>query len=316
MRALPLVLAGTATLLVLGACGGGGDSNGPGGSTSGFTAKINGQSWEALPISIVAQAIAGVPGGVLVLGSQTTGAVSQGLTISLYNITGPGTYALGVSSDVFGGIGQVGEGNGGGNANSWITENTGTAGTITITKLSGGRIAGTFSYVAEPGQNNAVGGTRTVTDGEFDLEFTGTIAPVPANVGSVVSALFGGQLYNAWSVFGLLQDDLGGPGFQFSTSTKEHGLSILLGGVTAPGTYTISHTSPVRSIGAGRNGGDANHCCWGGGGSALDVGTITITSITATRVKGTITATLQPSPGKPATTPLVITNGTFDVGIQ
>jgi hypothetical protein len=220
-----------------------------------------------------------------------------------------------VSSDVFGGIGQVGEGTGGGNSSSWITENTGTAGTITISKLSGGRIVGTVAYVADPGQNNNVGGTRTVTDGSFDLAFTGTLVPVPANKGSKVSAMFGGQPYNAWSVNGLLQDHLGGAGFQFSSSTKLHGLSVLLSGVTTPGSYTISHTSPVRSVGAGRNGGDADHCCWGGGGSALDVGTITITSLTATRVKGILTATLQPSPGTAATTPLVITDAAFDVGI-
>lgn len=315
MRTISSVLFGALSVAAIGACGGG-DSNGPGGGSSGFTAKIDGQSWEALPISIAARAIPGVAGGVLVLGTQTTGGVSRSLTISLYNITGPGTYALGVSSEVFGGIGQVGEGMGGSSSNAWITENTGTAGTITLTRLSGGRIAGTFSYVADPGQNNTVGGTRTVTDGRFDLEFTGTIVPVPANVGSKVSASFGGQPYNAWSVNGLLQDHLGGPGFQFSTSTKEHGLSVLLSGVTAPGTYSISHTGEIRSIGAGRNGGDANHCCWGGGGSAADVGTITITSITSTRVQGTLSATLQPSPGQPATTPLVITNGTFDVGIQ
>jgi len=312
MRVLQLLFS--VGLIALGACGSGGDSNGPG-TSSGFTAKIEGQSWEAEPISIAAQAIAGVPGGVLLVGTQTTGGVSRSVTISLYNITGPGTYALGVSSDVFGGIGQVGEGTGGGNSNSWITENTGTAGTITITRLSGGRIAGTFSYVADPGRNNTVGGTRTVTDGKVDLEFKGTLVAVPDNRGSKVSATLGGQPYNAWSVNGLLQDHLGGPGFQFSSSTKLHGLRILLSGVTAPGTYTISHTGAIRSIGAGRNGGDANHCCWGGGGSAADVGTITITSITATRVKGTLTATIQPSPGTAATTPLVITNGSFDVGI-
>ena len=315
MRVASFLGMGAASLVLLSACGGS-DSSGPSGGSSGFTAKIDGQSWEALPISIAAQAIGGVPGGVLVTGTQTTGGVSRSLTISLYNITGPGTYALGVSSDVFGGIGQVGEGTGAGNSNSWITENTGTAGTITITKLSGGRVAGTFSYVADPGQQNTVGGTRTVTEGKLDLEFKGTLVPVPANAGSAVSAMFGGELYNAWSVNGLLQDHLGGPGFQFSTSTKEHGLSILLSGVTGPGTYAISHTSPVRSVGAGRNGGDANHCCWGGGGSALDVGTITITSFTTSRVKGTLTATLQPSPGTAATAPLVITNGVFDVGIQ
>jgi hypothetical protein len=311
MRAFQLLISGTVGLAALGACGGDGDSGGgPGGSTSGFTAKIDGVNWEADEISIAASTVPGVPGALLVTGTESNGGTSTSLVITLYNVDGPGTYALGVSSDVFGGTGQVGEA-----GNSWITENTGDEGTITLTTLGGGRIVGTFSYRADPGQNNAVGGTRVVTAGKIDLPFTGTITPLPDNQGSKVSALFGGQLYNAWSAYGLLQDHLGGAGFQFSTSTKLNGLSLLLSGVTAPGTYTISHTNPVRSVGAGRNGGDADHCCWGGGGSALDVGTITITSITATRVQGTITATLQPSPGKPATAPLVITNGMFDIGI-
>jgi hypothetical protein len=309
MRNLGYLLTGAVVLVGLGGCGGG-DSSGPGGS-SGFTARIDGQAWEAEPISIASQAIGAIPGGLLLLGSQTTGGVSRTLTVSLYNISGPGTYPLGVSSNVFGGIGQVGEA-----GESWITENTGNEGSITITTLSASRIAGTFHYTADPGQNNNVGGVRTVTDGRFDLPFKGPLAPVPDNVGSSVTATLGSEVYTAWSVDGLLQDHLGGPGFQFSSTTKFHGLRVLLSGVTGPGTYSISHTSPVRSVGAGRNGGDADHCCWGGGGSPLDAGTITITSLTASRVKGTLTATLQPSPGTAATAPLVITDAAFDVGIE
>jgi len=310
MRGTTWVVAGTAAVVALGSCGGG-DSGGPNGGGSGFTAKVDGVSWEALPISIAANAIAGLPGALLVLGTDNSTGSSRSITITLQNISGPGTYALGVGSDVIGGIGLYGEAGEG-----WITENTGMAGTVILTTLTADRIAGTFEYDADPGNNNNVGGTRRVTQGRFDLPFTGTLVPVPANVGSEVSATFGGDPYNAWSVNGLLQDHLGGAGFQFSSSTKEHGLSVLLSGVTAPGTYTINHMSPVRSIGAGRNGGDADHCCWGGGGSALDVGTITITSLTPGRVRGTLTATLQPSPGTAATTPLVITDAEFNVGIQ
>ena len=309
MRTVPSLLFGFLAVATIGACAGG-DSGGPNGGGSGFTAKVDGVAWEPEPISIAARAIPGVPGGLLVTGAQSIGGGSFALTISLYNISGPGTYPLGVSSEVFGGIGQVGQ-----LGNSWITENTGNEGSVTITTLTANRIAGTFAYTADPGRNNNVGGTRVVTDGRFNLPLTGTLVPVPPNVGSSVTASLGNQSYTAWSVNGLLQDHLGGPGFQFSSSTKLHGLSVLLSGVTAPGTYTISHTGVIRSVGAGRNGGDANHCCWGGGGSALDVGTIIITSLTATRVKGTLTATLQPSPGKAATTPLVITNAEFDVGI-
>jgi hypothetical protein len=46
------------------------------------------------------------------------------------------------------------------------------------------------------------------------------------------------------------------------------------------------------------------------------VGSVTITSLSADRVKGTFSATLQPVPGKPATTPLTVASGTFDVGLQ
>lgn len=308
MRGMTWLVTGTIAMVALGACGGS-DSGGPSGGGSGFTAKVDGVAWEPEPISIVAQAI-GVPGGLLITGTQSVTGGSFGLTISLYNISGLGTYPLGVSSEVFGGIGQVGQ-----LGNGWITENTGNEGSVTITTLSASRIAGTFAYTADPGQNNTVGGTRVVTDGHFNLPFKGTLVPVPANVGSSVTASLGNQSYTAWSVNGLLQDHLGGAGFQFSSTTKEHGLSVLLSGVITPGDYTISHTGTIRSVGAGRNGGDADHCCWGGGGSALDVGTITITSITADRVKGTLTATLQPSPGTAATTPLVITDAEFDVAI-
>jgi hypothetical protein len=304
------VMAGTVAAVGLAACGGG-DSGGPSGGGSGLTAKVDGVAWEAEPISIVAGAMAGLPGALMILGTDNSTGESRSITITLQNISGTGTYALGVGSDVIGGSGLYGEAGEG-----WITENTGAAGTVVLTTLSANRIAGTFEYVADPGNNNPVGGTHHITQGKFDLPFTGTMSPVPANQGSKVTATFGGDEYNAWSVNGLLQDHLGGAGFQFSSSTKFHGLSVLISGIPVENVpYTISHSGTIRSIGAGRHGGDADHCCWGGGGSNLDVGVITLTSVTADRVKGTLTATLQPNPGSAATTPLVITDAHFDVAI-
>jgi hypothetical protein len=309
MRGTTWLVTGMIAMVALGACGGG-DSAGPSGG-SGFSAKVDGVAWDPEPLGIVAQAVPGVPGALLLTGAQSISGGSFGLTITLYNISGPGTYPLGVSSEVFGGIGQVGQ-----LGNSWITENTGNEGSVTITKLTANRIVGTFAYTAEPGQNNSVGGTRVVTDGHFDLPFTGTLVPVPDNVGSSVTASLGDQSYTAWSVNGLLQDNLGGAGFQFSSTTKEHGLSVLISGAITPGAvFTLSNTGPARLIGAGRNGGNADHCCWGGGSTGLDVGTITITSVSADRVQGTLTATLQPVSGKPATQPLVITDAEFNVAI-
>jgi len=302
--------------VLLAACGGSGPS-GPGGGGSGFTARIDGQSWQADALGASAAAVPGVPGGLVIVGSQTTGGVTRGLTISLYNVSGPGTYALGVSADVFGGTGSVGEGSGsGGNAQTWITDDTGSAGTITLTTLSGGRIAGTFSYVASPGHTNTVGGTRTVTDGSLDLALTGNLVSVPANVGSKLSAQLGSQAYYASTVTAAAHDPLGGPGMQISSVNKDHGVSFTLSGVSAPGTYALSNAGTARLLSAGHNGGDADHCCWGGGNTGADVGSITITSLTADRVKGTFSATLQPVPGKPATTPLTVASGSFDVGFH
>src|SRR5262249_40230165 len=195
-----------------------------GGGGSGFQAKIDGQSWQADAIGTSATAVPGVPGSAVMLGSQTSGGVTRSVTITLYNISTTGTYPLGVSSDVFGGIGLVGEGSGGGgNAQSWITDNTGAAGTLTLTNLSGGRSAGTLSFVSAAGHGNPGAGTRTVTEGSFDLALTGTLASVPANVGSKLGATLGAQSYGAASVLGVGTSPLGGPGMQISTTTKDHG---------------------------------------------------------------------------------------------
>jgi hypothetical protein len=304
-----------ALALATGACGGDGGAPGGGGGGSGFTAKIDGKDWAAAPISIAATA-SPVPGGIILLGSQNTNGAVTGITITLNDITGPGTYALGVGPGVYGGIASVGEGSGGGgNANVWETPLDGVSGAITLTAVGAGRIAGTFQFNAAPGRRNTAGGTRTVTDGHFDLAFMGNLLPVPDNMGAKVSATLNGVPYNAWTVIGRLQDYTGGAGVSIDTTSSENALSLQLVGVTAPGTYPVSDAAPLRTIIAGLNGGMASNCCWGlnAGG---DTGTITITSLTATRVKGTFSGTLQPQPKRPATAPLVVTDGAFDVGIQ
>jgi hypothetical protein len=105
---------------------------------------VDGKEWEAAPISIVAQANSGVAGAVMILGTQTLDGKSSSLTMTVYNVGGIGKYPLGVDISVFGGIGQVGESEGSGNAQSWITDASGSAGMVEITSLEGGRIVGTF----------------------------------------------------------------------------------------------------------------------------------------------------------------------------
>jgi hypothetical protein len=267
-------------------CGGGGDGDSPGGG-AGFTADIDGKAWAAEPIGVTARA-GGVPGGIVVTGSQLTGSTSTSLSLSLGLITGPGTYALGVGPTVYGGNGSVGEAPlGTGAANVWTTALDGLSGSVTITTL-GPRLVGTFAFTGTADKRNALGGMRAVTNGRIDLPLQGTLVPVRENAGSKVSV---------------------------DTSSADIGVSLMLVGVTTPGSYPLSNVAPLRTITVGRNGGDANHCCWGlnAGG---DVGTIEITSLSPTRVKGTFTGTLQPQPGKAATTPIAVTAGSFDVGIE
>ncbi len=304
MRVLPLAGCGIATLIALGACGGGGDSNGPGGSSSGLTARVDGSSWAAEPISVGASAVAGVPGGLVIIGTETATLVT--LSLSLFNVTGPGTYALGVGPTVYGGFASLSDG-----AGPWSTPLNGVAGTVTITTLSGGRVKGTFAYTVEPGVGNSAGGTRVVTQGKFDLPLQGTVAPVPDNQGGSVTATLGGKAYGAWLIAPSIP--VAG-GVEFSTTSSENALTIILSGITVPGTYTLSTTAPTRFLIVGLNVGPPGVCCWGVTGSP-NVGTVTVTSLTATRVKGSFSATLAPDVGKPATTPLVVTNGSFDVGL-
>jgi len=300
-------------LLVSVGCG---SSDSGGGGGSGFTAVINGKAWAAEPIGVTARPNAGVPGGWVIVGSQTAGGVSTGLTIDLNAIGAPGSYPLGVGLGVFGGSASVGEGMAGSGASTrWETALDGLAGTINITTLGGGRIVATFEFLGVPDKRNTVGGTRMVTQGRIDLPYMGTLSPVPDDVGSKVSAKLGGMPYNAWAVNVRLMDFMGGAGVAIDSHSSLNGIDLMMVGVTAPGSYPISNGAPQRSITVGRNGGDASSCCWGQNAGG-DTGTIVITSLTPTRVKGTFSGTLQPQPGKPATAPLVITDGVFDVGTR
>jgi hypothetical protein len=297
--------------MALAACSSSKSDPGAGGASSGFTARVNGKSWAAEPVGVTALA-GGVPGGVVITGSQTLEGVNTGLTISLNDIAGPGTYALGVGQGVYGGHASVGEGAGGGNANVWETPLSGVAGSITITTIGDGRLVATFAYETAPDRANIAGGARSVSDGRIDLPLTGKLPAVPDNQGSKLYAVLDGKPYNAYAVSTILMDITGGPGVRIDSHSSENAVSINLSAVTGPGTFSSSNRDPVRAITAGING-DAAVCCWGLNAGNDDI-TVTITSLTPARVKGTFSGTLQPQPGKPATAPLQITDGAFDVG--
>ena len=226
------------------------------------------------------------------------------LQVIFYNLAGPGTYPVGVGPSVFGAVAQVAQ-----VGKAWSTPSTGAAGTVTITALTPTRIAGTFEFVAVP--YLLATGNRTVTNGQFDLTMDGTaLQPLPAKAGSKVSASLGGSAWNAATVVALNSSG----NVSFGASNDDYQLSFTLLGVSAPGTYAMSDTTYTRSVGVspGPKGAPNGNCCWGFGTG--QTGTITITSLDATRMAGTYELTLPATGGGSATVPIQITNGVFDVG--
>lgn len=278
--------------LLVSSCGGNNSPTGPGGGAN-FQATVGGTAWQAQS----AAAGGGANGTFSITGVNASGA---GIGLVLYNLSAPGTYPLGVGGTVFGGTATLTEG-----AASWWTALTGAAGTVTITQVSSTRIAGTFSFTAVPLSGGATG-TRAVTAGSFDLAVTatGSIA-VPANVGNRAGGMLGGQPWNAATVVMISAPASGVLSSGFSNDT--HSINLTLSGFTGPGTYQLN-TGVARYFGVVLTGTTTS---WGGT-QASNSGSVVITSVSASRVVGSYTATLQPGTGGAGT--LTIT-GTFDLGI-
>ncbi len=76
---------------------------------------------------------------------------------------------------------------------------------------------------------------------------------------------------------------------------------------------TAAAAAPVVMSGPWTNPNGPVNCCWGGGTG--NTGTLEITSLTATRIQGTLSATLVPTPATAASAPLTLSNITFDIGL-
>lgn len=292
-----------ATLLLsiaMAACGGG-DPTIPGGGGNGitnFTAKVDGVDWNAeFPVT----AINGAAGLYSISALRVSGSNAYTLIFTLYNITGPGTYPLGVGAFNFGGtalISQVG-------TDGWSTPLSGVAGQIVITTLSATQMVGTFSFVATPLLGGA-GASKTVTQGVFDIPVSGTFGVVSAtgNQGSSLTGNIGGTFVAASALVSL---NGATPQLTITAENLVRNVSIGVANMTGPGTYTLSATTPVRTILVG----DGVGAVWtsattGGSGSVI------VTSVTATRIMGTFTATVIGVAGG-ASGSLSI-SGTFNLG--
>lgn len=271
-----------------------------------MTARVDGPRWTAVPVSVAA--IPGQRGLFAITGTETVNNVTQSINLLFYNIRGPGTYPFGVSTEMVGGTAQYAA-----SGNVWSTPINGASGTFTITTLTPTRIVGEFEYTAQVSAGTATPQTRSITEGEFDIPMTtpsGSLPVVPDNAGSVVKGLIGGTAFNA-ATASVNASNLGN-GLGFNSHNSKYQLQVSLAGVTAKGTYSLNQPASRYIAVTGFGGGTSSpQCCWGA--NAGDVGTVTITDVTATRLKGNLTATLRPATNSTQTQPLTV-SGDFDIG--
>ncbi len=296
-------------------CGGGGSSGvaGPQGATGPMSARIDGVQWNGDELGGGLAASHPLLGMYVIPGRRTSGGTPEFLDLTLYNVAGPGAYPLGVNSTTFGGGAIYG------NANAaWNTPLNGMAGTAVVTTLTETRIAGTFAFQAEPLSGTAAG-TRVVTEGTFDYPIiaSGVTGPLPDNAGSLVHASVDGAAWNGATIVAL-HNTTGTPSLIVGASTVATQLNLTISGITGPGTFPIAF-SPYclitwTELGTGHS--------WGGSGSIVgssyvsnDSGSVVVTSLTSTRVRGTFSGKLAPGPSNAATGYRYVLNGEFDCGL-
>ena len=167
--------------------------------------------------------------------------------------------------------------------NIYAVDFTGDRGSVTITSLTATRIAGTFNFVAPPSLGSGAPGVKTVTNGSFDVALPNTFTlPAADNMGNTITATLNGQPWTGATVVGV--GNLGTGSFSLGGMTSDNtaansSLSVNLVTstvVSAGNTYDQTGVS-LQVDGSGTN------CCWGGAGTVTSV---TINSLTATRVSG------------------------------
>lgn len=299
------MLRSTCALLLAGVvigCGGGSDTTDPGGEPNGitnFTARIDGAAWA--PTTAVT-AINPSPGLYSITAFRVGGAIPYTMVFQLYNIRGAGTYQLGAIPSVFGGSANLSLPPSGG----WSTPLNGTAGELVISSLTATRMVGTFRFETEALSGST--GTRSVTQGVMDIPVSGTGGVATANQGSKLTGNIGGA-YAAAGVSHILGVGAN-PTLTISATNATRNLSISIANMNGPGTYTLSATTPIRSVQVSGQPGNLT-ATWGSqvtGGS----GSVEITSMTATRIIGTFTATLAPISG--GATGTLTASGSFELG--
>jgi len=289
-----------ATLVATVAACNGSSSMGPSGGSGSFSWTMDGANYTATTGYI--QVTAPTPGVLDITGTQfnsTTNTTTLALLLGF--IPGTGTYPLGVNQGTnAGGTGTVTTTSPTG---TWSTPYSGAAGTVTITSISSSQISGTFQFTAPPVPPQS-GAARVISNGKFSVPANGfTVAPASAP-GSFMNATIGGQSFVSATEAG--QGSASSFGLQGTSTTATNAItsiSILSTGSISPGSYPV--TPPA--------GGGAYFVVTvttGGsifGGQGADSGSVTITSNSGGRIKGSFTGNFGG---------LSVTNGTFDIKLN
>lgn len=279
--------------------GGGPDTTGNGGGEGTMTARINGVDFSAdRRIRVTRHA-----GGVYTIEGTANGDPAVVITLGMFNIGGTGTYPIGVGATIFGATASTSSA-----AQQWETPMD-HSGTLTITELDASHIKGTFAFAALPVALGGATGLRTVSEGEFNVPLTGTYAPpTDAQGSSMVMDTSGIEEMVAATIIGSYHDTT----LTFAGQTSRFLVTVTLKGVHGAGAYPLSTDDPRHTIVVGSDFSAPLADIWGG--DATDTGTVTITSLTATRIQGSYSATLKNIIGTTALAPLTIT-GTFNLGM-
>jgi hypothetical protein len=119
-----------------------------------YSAKIDGVDFNATSAAVI-----GGAGGLYSLGGGNT----SGRTIGFAWLdAGPGTYVIGAGATV-GSHTHMGQ--------TWSASSAQGSGSIVVTTSTATRVAGTFSFVLQADAASGATGTRTVTQGVFDLTY-------------------------------------------------------------------------------------------------------------------------------------------------
>jgi hypothetical protein len=128
---------------------------------------------------------------------------------------------------------------------------------------------------------------------------------------ATISATIAGEAWSATAPHASAQHNVAQSGLTiFATDpTAMYGLAITLQQIDGPGTYTLHDEFPLRfavvTLGAAP-----------GWGTTYDgSGSVTIATLSSTRVTGTFQFTAGPQPGSTQTTTLTVSNGSFDLPV-